>query len=83
MRKNDYDMQQPFGIDQETYDYHMSRFDEISVSDNNIEEILFDIITGNEASVAANVIANIIIANIINDIQSGENVIKSIEKNCD
>jgi hypothetical protein len=83
MRKNDYDMQQPFGIDQETYDYHMSRFDEISVSDNNIEEILFDIITGNEASVAANVIANIIIANIINDIQSGENVIKSIEKNCE
>lgn len=78
MRKNDYDMQQPFGIDQETYDYHMSCFDEISVSDNNIEEIIFDIITGNEASVAANVIAN-----IINDIQSGENVIKSIEKNCE
>ena len=71
-------MQQPFGIDQETYDYHMSRFDEISVSDNNIEEIIFDIITGNEASVAANVIAN-----IINYIQSGENVIKSIEKNCE
>lgn len=43
-----------------------------------IEETIFDIITGNDPYLASKVLAN-----IISDIESGEDVMSSIEINCE
>lgn len=43
-----------------------------------IEETIFDIITGNDP-----VLASKVLSNIISDIESGEDVMSSIEINCE